>query len=103
LSQRTFLDSHGRTWQVWRVIPQTHERRRKSEPLSGRPERRKQHAPRAYVGEQWATGWLVFETADEKRRLAPVPKSWATATQDELERLCEIAEPAKVRPRRLIE
>lgn len=36
-------------------------------------------------------GWLSFVNGASKRRLAPFPREWETATADELERLCAMA------------
>jgi hypothetical protein len=34
------------------------------------------------------SGWLVFETEGEKRRLAPYPPDWRTMSAFEIERWC---------------
>jgi hypothetical protein len=48
-------------------------------------------------------GWLVFESAFERRRLAPIPSDWERLSDDELSALCARATALPVRPRRLSE
>ena len=45
-------------------------------------------APDRHLPEQYREGWLVFESAAEKRRLAPVPKDWDSLSDRELSALC---------------
>jgi hypothetical protein len=42
-------------------------------------------------------GWLAFEPAGggEKRRLAPIPARWESATEEELERMLARADPVR--------
>lgn len=90
-------------WQVWTVHPSFAERRQgKPAPTSLRLDRRRRKEPRAPIGSQWTNGWLAFETAGEKRRLAAYPEDWETLTDEALEALCRDA--TKVAPsRRLVE
>lgn len=67
MAYRSFTDRDGIEWQVWDVLPNSTVRHT----LSG--------------------GWLTFESAEEKRRLAPVPLYWVSAEDDELERLMRTA------------
>ena len=39
-------------------------------------------------------GWLCFECAGERRRLAPIPDGWELLTESELTMLCQCARPA---------
>ena len=39
-------------------------------------------------------GWLLFQAASAKRRLAPFPENWRELSEPELERLCARARPA---------
>lgn len=52
---------------------------------------------RATVAPEFTYGWLCFETAGEKRRLAPVPEGWDRADDETIEQWCCIA---KAVPRR---
>ena len=70
-----FTDRTGRLWRVWHTRPTA------SEVLKALPE-------------AWKEGWLTFESGDEKRRLAPVPKGWENLPPKRLELLCRVAEPA---------
>jgi hypothetical protein len=73
MSYRTFQDASGEEWQAWDVFPSTDVRHT----LQG--------------------GWLTFQSATEKRRLAPVPLYWVSADEAELRRLLESAKPAPER------
>jgi hypothetical protein len=46
---------------------------------------------RITLGEGYGSGWLTFESFDEKRRLIPIPHDWEASTQEELRVLCEKA------------
>jgi hypothetical protein len=85
-------------------VPERAERRRKGTEPSPVADRRL-HQDREFrvpLSEQWAQGWLAFETKGEKRRLAPIPDDWETATVEQLVRMLERAEQIR-RPRRLAE
>jgi hypothetical protein len=73
VTHKTFKDRQGKTWDVWQVDP-----------------KQGSHAP---VAEEFSFGWLCFESADEKRRLAPVPEGWERADDDTIEQWCCIAKP----------
>lgn len=73
-----FTDDAGREWLVHEVERQVG---------SG--------ARSAYLPESWQRGWLLFETATEKRRLAPVPSGWRTLDLLGLQALLERAVQAR--------
>lgn len=50
-----------------------------------------------YLPEAYREGWLVFESSQEKRRLAPVPPDWESTPIEELVRLCGKAVPQAAR------
>jgi hypothetical protein len=79
-SHRLFDDKQGVRWDVWAVYPEV---RPTQSALPG----------------TFQSGWLVFESGTEKRRLSPIPSNWQTLTPSELERLCERAETATRRRR----
>ncbi len=58
---RTFRDESNRDWTAFKVTPDAL--------IYGRIEA----LPAAY-----AHGWLVFESSEERRRLAPCPPEWET-------------------------
>jgi hypothetical protein len=106
VTHRTFKDKHGRIWDVWQVHPSAAERRfvtRRVEdkPLSDTAERRSGNERRLSevrrvrptIAEEFTYGWLCFETADEKRRLAPVPEGWDRADDETIEQWCCVAKP----------
>ena len=82
---REFADERGRSWIVWEVAAEM------PKPSSRLP-----------VSKHLETGWLVFETATERRRLAPPPAGWADESDDGLLGLLRHAAPVRP-PRRLIE
>ena len=115
---RTFKDQLGKLWDVWQVHPAAAERRfsqrrvhdddrtDSAERWSGR-DRRESGAPppppppkkhHATVAAEFAYGWLCFETAGEKRRLAPVPEGWERADDETIEQWCCVAKPVTRRP-----
>lgn len=53
-------------------------------------------AERADLPDAFRAGWLVFESSDEMRRVAPVPQGWEQLSSDELQELCHHA-PASPR------
>jgi hypothetical protein len=105
MAHRVYTDSHGRQWDVWSVLPEYAERRRTPDSTAAVPstERRTQKTFRVPLGRIWADGWLVFETAGEKRRLAPVPPGWAQLSDADLDRLREQAIVTGRPTRRLVE
>ena len=68
MAARTFEDSTGALWEVFEV------HRASSKP--------------AAVSPGMERGWLAFVSGSMKRRLAPFPPEWETASPAELERLC---------------
>ena len=67
---REFTDSAGVAWRVWSTTPRAG----------------------AYYDESHRTGWLTFESAAIRKRLAPIPRGWEEATVDRLELMCRAAE-----------
>lgn len=53
---------------------------------------------RAGLPEAFRQGWLVFESNDEVRRVAPIPTKWEELSIDELRQICFSAAAA---PRRI--
>ena len=79
------------------------QRRVKDEDRSDSSERRSgddrrvgekpQGVTRATIAPEFTYGWLCFETAGEKRRLAPVPEGWDRAEDEMIEQWCCTAKP----------
>jgi hypothetical protein len=104
MGYRTFVDRDGSYWQVWDSQPTRVERR-----LSGGDRRHPKHFPwkgierrggtdrrltsqrRITLSEGYGSGWLTFESLDEKRRLIPITSAWESLSQTELRMLCEKA------------
>jgi len=72
---RQFRDAAGVEWSVF-------ETERKAP-----AEQRRDHLLPA----EFQRGWLVFESATEKRRLAPVPDGWSELSEEALAGLCASA------------
>lgn len=103
MGYRIFTDSQGVEWQAWDIIPQLAERRARQRRLARArveadrrvtDERRKTSGERAVLSHGLQKGWLCFETAREKRRLAPIPADWLRCAVARLEDYLRAAVPA---------
>ncbi len=74
MAARTFTDSAGLTWDVFEV----HRASQKA----------------GAVSPGFEGGWLAFASGTNKRRLAPFPPDWESASEEELGLLCEAARQA---------
>lgn len=85
MAVREFTDSKNVVWRVWDVTTaQMHPVTRNED----------------FMGDL-ADGWLAFESAHEKRRLAaPYPAGWQSMSIPELEALCRMAPTVVPRPPR---
>ena len=84
MAVREFSDSRNVVWRVWDVTTAQMHPITKNEDFMG----------------ELADGWLAFESAHEKRRLAaPYPTDWASMSIPELEALCQQAPPVTARHR----
>lgn len=70
LPHRVFDDDHGKQWHAFAV--------QSSSAMGGR----------ASLPDAFRNGWLVFDSADEVRRIAPIPEGWLHLPLDELRLLC---------------
>jgi hypothetical protein len=106
MAYRQFVDSRGREWSAFDVVPRENERRKYDRRLSSRAasapgderrerDRRLTIGGRMYLRSGADAGWLFFEHDNDSRRLSPIPEHWATATEAELESYCESAAPVK--------
>lgn len=83
-------------WDVWEVYPSAVEQRMSGEfPAvqddDGRPQERREvriRVPAALEG-----GWLAFQSGTQRRRLAPIPASWISLSDEDLIRLLARADP----------
>jgi hypothetical protein len=67
---REYKDTAGTIWRVWDVYP------------SGRG------GSASAPHHSFVDGWLCFESATEKRRLAPIPPDWELCDCARLQDLC---------------
>jgi hypothetical protein len=113
MAYRSFRDASGREWEAWDVIPRLAERRveqrRQDEtPAADAPQmetseeaERRVRNERRQVGQRRVMlgglerGWLCFEHATEKRRLAPIPPDWPRCDDERLDRYCQAAKPIR--------
>ncbi len=75
MAVRDFVDSEGVRWSVWPVVPEMLQPRTAAED---------------YLGE-YEAGWLCFESATERRRLAEYPEDWDRLADEELRILLRVA------------
>jgi hypothetical protein len=75
MAVRDFVDADGVSWRVWPVTP-----------AAIRP----RTAIEDYLGE-YGEGWLCFESASERRRLADYPPGWETLSEEALRSLLKAA------------
>jgi hypothetical protein len=80
MALRSLIDSKGRGWRVWDVVP-SQSLGREDDTLTPGLE----------------GGWLCFEHGEEKRRLSPIPEGWEVADAETLERYLERATPVAKR------
>ena len=119
MAHRTFTDEDGVVWAVWDVVPTSTERRLGGRRLNLTPEQGRQIGlgtadrrrterrvmqtePRPRVALGLEKGWLVFESATERRRLAPIPEHWEELPDSALPALRDTATSLPPR-QRLIE
>jgi hypothetical protein len=76
VAYREFIDDTGTFWRVWDTYPVAASTLRTVSPA-------------------FANGWLTFESAAERRRLAPIPADWEFASRDDISGWC--ADAARVR------
>lgn len=84
MALREFRDRAGVEWRAWDITSESMHPVTAREMFVGR-----------YVDFQ--EGWLVFESAHERRRLAPYPSQWADFSVDDLEALVAMATPSPSR------
>lgn len=86
------------TWLVLAVYPHVEERRserdRRTQELPVQIDHRERER-RVNVRRGMEQGWLVFKTDNGRRRLAPIVEGWDSFTDEELDRLCRRATPAR--------
>lgn len=79
MAVRDFVDEQGTKWRVWPVLRSSIHPRTAAED---------------YLGE-YGDGWLCFESANERRRLARYPEDWERMNDKDL---CLLLERAAVVP-----
>ncbi|MDB4870821.1 MAG: hypothetical protein JWL97_1825 [Gemmatimonadales bacterium] len=94
---------------MWQVHPAAAERRFSARRVANEErvdaaerrnglDRREEKISRGPIAAEFTYGWLCFETAGEKRRLAPVPEGWDRADDETIEQWCCVAKPVVRRP-----
>lgn len=103
MSLRTFTDSSGQQWEAYDVVPRTEERRRydrrSGETKIDPADERRDTDRRVTVGRSEhitaKAGWLCFESADERRRLTPIPADWTRCDDAKMQTYLREAKPAR--------
>ena len=103
MALRTFVDSLGREWSAFDVVPRDTERRlrdrRSADSSESFTDRRGENDRRLTIGgqsmlaSQAHEGWLCFERGVDRRRLTPIPNDWEQCTDAQLESYCSQAKP----------
>lgn len=75
MAVRDFVDIKGNKWKVWPVTPSSINPKTAAED---------------YLGD-YGDGWLVFESATERRRLASFPANWDSLSDNGLVQLLKAA------------
>lgn len=92
MGYKAFIDAEHRRWDVWDVHPAAIERRTGLDRRRGArpgPERRaRSERRRMRLAPELREGWLCFECASERRRLAPIPSGWELLPDADLASLC---------------
>ena len=76
MAYREFFDDAGTKWRVWDTHPVAASTLRTVSP--------------SYAG-----GWLTFESPTDRRRLAPIPTGWESATRELMMHWCARAFQAR--------
>ena len=84
---REYQDKSGVTWRVWDVYPTARGSAASTQTLTTN----QSDSLAAYPTRSFKKGWLCFECATEKRRLAPIPVDWEICDCARLEELCRKA------------
>ena len=95
MSYRQFDDELGQHWDDWELQPSAVERRVNEErrkAARATPDRRINEDVQFPMPPELANGWLAFQCADVRRRLAPIPPRWQTLSDEEL---CELVRRAQ--------
>lgn len=81
MAVRDVRDETGTSWKVWAVMASSIHPKTAAED---------------YLGE-YSEGWLCFECANQRRRLARFPQDWDKLPDKELLRLLKSAQPVQPR------
>ena len=81
MAVRDFVDANGVSWRVWPVTPEALQPKTAAED---------------YLGD-YGDGWLCFESAGERRRLARYPTDWENRSDQDL---CILLNAAAIVPAR---
>jgi len=98
MSHKEFVDETGRRWAVWDVRPdaiasQLGHDRQERQSATGDVVVRSSRGALQFVASDLRQGWLAFRSADESKRLSPIPSGWEGMADQDLARLAREAKP----------
>jgi hypothetical protein len=98
MSHKEFVDETGLRWAVWDVRPEAiatqlgHDRP-EHHSVGADVAVQTRRAALDFVANELRDGWLAFRSADESRRLNPIPPDWEGLSDHELAQLARQAKP----------
>ena len=100
MALRAFIDAAGVRWEVWEAHPLLVERRAVSDRRAvEREDERRINSVQRTAADAAAEGWLVFHSANERRRERPIPPGWEKLTDEAMRSLIAHARPSGPRSR----
>ena len=87
MTHRIFQDENGTSWEAWDVRPSIVQLTLRQTGVASAS-----NNPGFALPPDLRDGWLAFHSADESRRLAPIPVTWSMLSDAEL---CQLAETAR--------
>lgn len=99
MPHRQYRDADDVVWQVWDIHPMEVARQLRRLGETTPPDAPAKPLSRLAVAHELSSGWLCFESVNERRRLWPIPEQWHRMSDAELARLCSQAVEAP-KPRR---
>ena len=94
MALQEFTGVDGRQWQVWETRP-TIPQPADDSPLGDAPSSTSKITELGRFSKKREAGWLTFSTANERRRLSPIPEEWESLDSVGLRALLEGADKVR--------